>query len=141
MQKLIGREHIQEIKTKLKIELEKLRQNYIPGAIAVPKGTEIKNLVTVNMVVTADDIRFFTLGLHICDTVEKIVDGEYDTKTILYLLDAENDLAYYIKGSFRGNRAQLSPGVETPDLYFLKTTHLMCSMIRDNLEIKVKGVK
>ena len=136
MVKLIGKENVQDIKLHLKTELEKLRQNYIPGAVVVPKGTEIKNLVTVNMVVTADDIQFFTLGLHICDTVEKIIDGDYDTKTILYLLDAENDLAYYLKGSFKSNRA-LVPGLETPDLYFLKTAHLMCTMMRDNLEIKV----
>lgn len=136
MSKLIGKKNIEDIKLHLKTELEKLRQNYIPGAVLVPKGTEIKNLVTVNMIVTADDIRFFALGLHICDAIERIVDGEYNTKTILYLLDAENDLAYYLKGSFKSNRA-LVPGLETPDLYFLKTIHLMCSIIRDNLEIKV----
>lgn len=97
MVKLIGKENIQDIKLHLKIELEKLRQNYLPGALVVPKGTEIKNLDTVNMVVTAEDISFFTLGLHICETIEKIIDGDYDTKTILYLLDGENDLAYYLK--------------------------------------------
>lgn len=137
MVKLIGKENIQDIKLHLKIELEKMRQNYIPGALVVPKGTEIKNLDTVNMVVTAEDISFFTLGLHICEVIEKIIDGDYDTKTILYLLDGENDLAYYLKGSFKSYTQQLAPGVEIPDLYFLKTAHLMCSIIRDNLEIKV----
>lgn len=137
MVKLIGKENIQDIKLHLKIELEKMRQNYIPGALVVPKGTEIKNLDTVNMVVTAEDISFFTLGLHICEIIERIIDGDYDTKTILYLLDGENDLAYYLKGSFKSYTQQPAPGVEIPDLYFLKTTHLMCSIIRDNLEIKV----
>lgn len=137
MGRLIGKDNVQDIKLHLKTELEKLRQNYIPGAVVVPKGTEIKNLVTVNMIVTADDIRFFTLGLHICDSIERIIDGEYDTKTILYLLDGENDLAYYLKGSFKSYAQQPAPGVEIPDLYFLKTAHLMCSIIRDNLEIKV----
>lgn len=137
MGRLIGKDNVQDIKLHLKTELEKLRQNYIPGAVVVPKGTEIKNLVTVNMIVTADDIRFFTLGLHICDIIERIIDGDYDTKIILYLLDGENDLAYYLKGSFKSYTQQPAPGIEIPDLYFLKTTHLMCSIIRDNLEIKV----
>lgn len=135
MQALIGKNNVQEIKLKLKMELDRLRQNYIPGAIAVPKGTEIKGIVTVNMKVTADDIRFFVLGLNICETIERIIDGYYDTRTILYLLDAENDLAYFLKSNFKTQ--QPAPGVEIPDYYFLRATHLMCSMIRDNLEIKV----
>lgn len=135
MSKLIGKDNIQEIKLKLKMELDRLRQNYIPGAIVAPKGTEFKGMVTVNMKVTADDIRFFVLGLNICETIERIIDGDYDTRTILYLLDAENDLAYFLKSNFK--TAQQAPGVELPDYYFLRTTHLMCSMIRDNLEIKV----
>ena len=137
MRRLIGKDNVQDIKLHLKTELEKMRRNYIPGALVVPKGTEIKNLDTVNMVVTAEDISFFTLGLHICETIERIIDGDYDTKTILYLLDGENDLAYYLKGSFNSYTQQPGPGVEIAELYFLKTTHLMCSIIRDNLEIKV----
>lgn len=139
MIKLISTDNINNIRIKLKVDLEKLRQNYIPGAVVVPKGIEIKNLTTVNMLVTAEDIRFFTLGLHICDTIERIIDGEYDTKTILYLLDAENDLAYYLERSFKSQ--QPAPGVEMPDYYFLKTALLMCAFIRDNLEIKVKAIK
>lgn len=138
MQKLIGKENTKEFKLQLIAELEKIRKNYIPGAIVAPKGTDFKNLYyMVNMSVTADDIRFFTLGIHICDTIDHIIDGDYTTRDILYLLDAENELGYYLKGSFKSNSQQLPPGIETPDLYFLKTVHLMCSMIRDNLEIKV----
>lgn len=135
MGKLIGKDNVQEIKLKLKMELDRLRQNYIPGALVAPKGIEFKGMVTVNMKVTADDIRFFVLGLNICETIERIIDGDYDTRLILYLLDAENDLAYFLKSNFK--TAQQAPGVELPDYYFLRTTHLMCSMIRDNLEIKV----
>lgn len=60
MQKLIGRENINDIRTQLKLNLEKIRQNYIPGAIVVPKGIELNGFATVNMKVTADDIRYFT---------------------------------------------------------------------------------
>lgn len=137
MLKQIGRENIDNIREQLKAELEKLNKNYIPGALVVPKGTEIKDIVTVSMKVTAEDIRSFSLGIYICNTVEKIIDGEYTTKDILYLLDAENDLAYYLQGKFKSNGQQLAPGIEFPDHYFLRTAHLMCTMIRDNLEIKV----
>lgn len=138
MGKLIGKDNVQEFRVQLKAELEKLRKNYIPGAILVPKGVDFKDLYyTVNMIVTADDIRFFTLGLYICDTIDHIIDGDYTSKDVLYLLDAENDLGYYLKGSFKSSAQQPAPGIETPDLYFLKTVHLMCTMIRDNLEIKV----
>ena len=119
--------------------MEKIRQNYIPGAIVVPKGIELNGFATVNMKVTADDIRYFTLGIHICDTIERILYGEYDTKTILYLLDAESDLAYFLKSNFKSQ--QPAPGVEIPDYYFLKTTHLMCSFIRDNLNITLNPIK
>lgn len=138
MQKLIGKDNVQEFRLQLKAELEKLRKNYIPGAIVVPKGVEFKDFYyTVNMFVTEDDIRFFALGIYICDTIDRIIDGDYTSRDILYLLDAENDLGHYLKGSFKSNIQQSAPGIETPDLYFLKTVHLMCSMIRDNLEIKV----
>lgn len=139
MQKLIGRENINDIRTQLKLNLEKIRQNYIPGAIVVPKGIELNGFATVNMKVTADDIRYFTLGIHICDTIERILYGEYDTKTILYLLDAESDIAYFLKSNFKSQ--QPAPGVEIPDYYFLKTTHLMCSFIRDNLNITLNPIK
>lgn len=139
MQKLIGRENINDIRTQLKLNLEKIRQNYIPGAIVVPKGIKLNGFATVNMKVTADDIRYFTLGIHICDTIERILYGEYDTKTILYLLDAESDLAYFLKSNFKSQ--QPAPGVEIPDYYFLKTTHLMCSFIRDNLNITLNPIK
>lgn len=139
MSRLIGRENINDIRTQLKLNLEKIRQNYIPGAIIVPNGIELNGFVTVNMKVTADDIRYFTLAIHICDTIERILYGEYDTKTILYLLDAESDLSYFLKSTFKTQ--QPAPGVEIPDYYFLKTTHLMCSFIRDNLNITVNPVK
>ena len=139
MQKLIGKENTKEFRLQLIAELEKIRKNYIPGAIVAPKGTDFKDLYyVVNMSVTADDIRFFTLGIHICDAIDHIIDGDYTTRDILYLLDAENELGYYLKGSFKSNSQQLPPGIEVPDCYFLKVIHLMCSRIKDNLEIKVK---
>lgn len=139
MQKLIGKENTKEFRLQLIAELEKIRKNYIPGAIVAPKGTDFKDLYyVVNMSVTADDIRFFTLGIYICDAIDHIIDGDYTTRDILYLLDAENELGYYLKGSFKSNSQQLPPGIEVPDCYFLKVIHLMCSRIKDNLEIKVK---
>lgn len=139
MNKLINIEDVNNIKIQLKLELAKITQNYIPGAIVVPKGTELKGFTTVNMVVTSDDIHIFTLALNICDAIERIIDGDYNTSTILYVLDAEKDLNYFLNSSFKTQQA--AQGIEYPDYYFIKTTHLMCSMIRDYLEIKVKKIK
>ena len=137
MQKLIGKEEIDNARGGLKLALDTLRQNYIPGCTVVPKGTEIKNCVTVSMKVTPEDINIFTLGMFIIDTIENIVSNNYTTKDILYLLDAENKLSVYL---YSTRYEYLPAGVELPDCYFLKVVHLMCSRVKDNLEITVKNL-
>lgn len=139
MQKLIGKQEIDNIRDGLKVALNNLRENYIPGAVIAPKGTEIKNCTVVTMRVTAEDIEHFTLGLYICDVVDSIIANKYDTKDILYLLEGENKLSSYLS-SVEYKYNFLPMGIETPDRYFLKVAHLMCSRIRDNLEIKVKNI-
>lgn len=139
MQKLIGKQEIDNIRDGLKVALNNLRENYIHGAVIAPKGTEIKNCTVVTMRVTAEDIEYFTLGLYICDVVDSIIANKYDTKDILYLLEGENKLSSYLS-SVEYKYNFLPMGIETPDRYFLKVTHLMCSRIRDNLEIKVKNI-
>lgn len=135
MTKLIGKEEIDNARGGLKLALDTLRQNYIPGCPIAPKGSEIKNCVTVSMKVTPEDINIFTLGMFIIDTIENIVSNNYTTKDILYLLDAENKLSVYL---YSTRYEYLPAGVELPDCYFLKVVHLMCSRVKDNLEIKVK---
>lgn len=134
---IITKTDISSIRDGLKSSLNTLRQNYIPGAPIAPKGTEIENCTVVNMYVRVEDIEHFSLAMFICDAVENIVFGEYNTKDVLYLLDAENKLSKYLS-SVEYKYNFLPMGVETPDRYFLKATKLMCSRIRDNLEIKVK---
>lgn len=137
MGKLIGKEEIDNSRAGLKVTLDLLRQNYIPGYAIVPKGAEIKPCGTVSMKVTSEDINIFSLGLYILDTIENIVSNNYTTKDILYLLDAENKLSMYL---YSTRYKYLPAGVEIPDCYFLKVVHLMCSRIKDNLEIKVKNI-
>lgn len=133
--KLISKEEIDNTREQLKVSLDVLRQNYIPGAIIAPRGTKIPNCTTVCMKVTPEDLEIFSLGLYICDAVEKIMNNEYDTKDVLYLLEAESKLALYLKGSIG---KALPMGIELPDYYFLRVVSLMISRIKDNLEIKVK---
>lgn len=135
MSKLIGKNEIDNAREGLKTSLNELRENYIPGCPIAPKGSEIKNCVTVSMKVTPEDINIFTLGLYILDTIENIVSNNYTTKDIIYLLDAENKLSTYL---YSERYEYLPVGVELPDCYFLKVIHLMCSRVKDNLEIKVK---
>lgn len=135
MSKLIGNQEIDNAREGLKTTLKLLRQNYIPGYVIAAKGTEMKNCGTVYMKVTSEDINIFSLGLYILDTIENIVSEKYTTSEILYLLDAENKLTKYLYST----RYEYIPvGIEVPDCYFLKVIHLMCSRIKDNLEIKVK---
>lgn len=135
MSKLIGEQEIDNAREGLKLALDTLRQNYIPGYVIAANGTEMKNCGTVYMKVTSEDINIFSLGLYILDTIENIVSNNYTTKDILYLLDAENKLSMYL---YSTRHKYLPAGVEIPDCYFLKVVHLMCSRIKDNLEIKVK---
>lgn len=136
MSKLIGKQEIDNAREGLKLALDTLRQNYIPGCAVVPKGTEIKNYVnTASMMVTSEDINIFTLGFYILNTIENIVSEKYTTSEILYLLDAENKLTKYL---YSTRYEYLPVGIEVPDCYFLEVIHLMCSRIKDNLEIKVK---
>ncbi len=135
--RLVNKEEIDNIREGLKVALDELRKNYIAGAVVAPKGTEIKDYITVSMRVTGEDIENFSLGLYVCDAVEKIMNNEYDTKDVLYLLDAENKLSTYLSSvEYKYNIRPM--GVEVPDRYFVKVAHLMCSRIRDNLEITVK---
>lgn len=136
MTKIITKEEIENTKSQLKTELEELRKNYIgPFPIVVPEGVKLECCNCVNMMVTSDDINYFTLGLYLCDAIEKVVHKKYTTKDVLYILENESYLNYFLKSN---KKRALPMGVKIPDYYFLEVVHLMITRIKDNISIKVK---
>ena len=137
MMKPITKEEVQNIREQLKASLKELKENYITGAVVAPKGVKIENCTVVHMKVTKDDLEFFSLGLYVCDVLDLLVSKKYTTEHILYLLKAENDLGWFLNKDIRNFKPF---GLEVPDYYFLNILYLTLGRIKNNLDIKVKGL-